>query len=455
MKIVLIGAGSAQFGCGMLEDIFQSPVLVGTEVALLDIDGQAVQQVYEKAVGFIEQHNLDFSISAGTDRLQALKGADFVIISIEVGNRFELWDQDWNIPLHYGIPQVYGENGGPGGLFHALRITPPILDICEDVSRLCPEAFVFCYSNPMTAITTTVLRKFPELKFVGLCHEIASLDRYLPVILGEDLDNIHYRAAGLNHFSVLLEARMKNSGEDVYPEILRLAPEFFEKEPGYSDMLHYTKRTGIIPDSEGAKERFQLEAPRSMREWSDRRLFKMILERFNLLPITSDSHLGEYIPWAHEVADNQGIADFYQFYRFALGNRSPKINQRTNGAHERAVPIIEAIISDLGTEEGAVNIMNKGYIPDLPSSIAVEVPAIVSKRGLEGIAFPDYPKGFCALLRNYTGVYDLTAEAILLKSKDLVIQALLVNPIMTNVGKLPELVEVMIDRQMSWLSYLR
>ena len=192
-----------------------------------------------------------------------------------------------------------------------------------------------------------------------------------------------------------------------------------------------------------------------MREWSYRRLIKTILERFKLLPITADSHLGEYIPWAHEVADHKGIADFYQFYRFSLGNRSPKIDLRTNGAHERAVPIIEAIISDLGTEEGAVNIMNKGYIPDLPSSIAVEVPAIVSKKSLEGITFPDYPKGFCALLRNYTGVYDLTAEAILNRSKDLVIQALLVNPIMANVEKLPELVEVMIDRQTTWLSYLR
>ena len=97
------------------------------------------------------------------------------------------------------------------------------------------------------------------MKFVGLCHEIASLDRYLPVILGEDLDNIHYRAAGLNHFSVLLEARMKDSGEDVYPEILRLAPEFFEKEPGYSDMLQYTKELGSSPILKGLKSASSLK----------------------------------------------------------------------------------------------------------------------------------------------------------------------------------------------------
>jgi len=87
--------------------------------------------------------------------------------------------------------------------------------------------------------------------------------------------------------------------------------------------------------------------------------------------------------------------------------------------------------------------------------VAVEVPAHVWRKGLEGIAFPDYPKGFAALLRNYTGVYDLTAEAILQKSKDLAIQALLVNPVVTACARVPELVDVMIERQAQWLGYLK
>ena len=54
--------------------------------------------------------------SATTDREEAFQGADYLIISIEVGDRFELWEQDWRIPQQYGVQQVYGENGGPGGL---------------------------------------------------------------------------------------------------------------------------------------------------------------------------------------------------------------------------------------------------------------------------------------------------------------------------------------------------
>ena len=110
-----------------------------------------------------------------------------MISSIEVGNRFELWEQDWRIPQQYGVRQVYGENGGPGGLFHSLRIIPPILEICADVMKICPEATVFNFSNPMSRICTTVTRAFPDLKFIGLCHEIASLRNYLPTNSGRAL----------------------------------------------------------------------------------------------------------------------------------------------------------------------------------------------------------------------------------------------------------------------------
>ncbi len=451
MKIVLIGAGSAQFGLGSLGEIMQSRVLSGAEIALVDIDAAALSRVHDSAKAFIEEKGLPFTVSAATDRKEALRGADFVIISIEVGKRFELWDEDWGIPLQYGIRQVYGENGGPGGLFHALRIAPVIVEICDDVVRLCPDAFVFSYSNPMTAITTTVLRKYPKLKFVGLCHEIGSLQRYLPPMLGLPIEKLRYRAAGLNHFSVLLEASYAEGGEDAYADILAKAPAFFEREIGYSDVWDYARRTGELPRTEGAAERYAIDRERSSRPWSDRSLFRQILERFSLLPITVDSHLGEYIAWAYGAADHKGILDFYAFYKTMLCGSRTEIEL---SLRERVVPIMEGILEDSGYEEGAVNILNAGYIPGLPHDIAVEVPATVGARGLSGISFPAYPKGFCALLRNYCGVYDMTAEAALTGRRDYVVQALLVSPIAVEVSRVDELVDLMRERQRPWLDYI-
>jgi alpha-galactosidase len=451
VKIVLIGAGSAQFGLGTLGEIMQSKTLSGSEIALVDIDARALERVSRRAREFVTAKGLPFKISASTDRKEVLAGADFVLISIEVGNRFELWDQDWGIPLQYGIRQVYGENGGPGGLFHALRITPVIVEICDDIVRLCPDAFVFSYSNPMTAITTTVLRKHPRLKFIGLCHEIASLRRCLPAILGTPFENLTCRAAGLNHFSVLLEARYADTGGDAYPDILAKAPAFFEREIGYSDIWEYANRTGKILWTEGERQQFGIDRAGSARPWSDRRLFREILTRFSLLPITVDSHLGEYVSWAYDAADHKGILDFYALYKMMLREEKTEIELKLR---ERVVPIMEGIVRNSGYEEEAVNILNEGLIPDLPSFITVEVPALVKATGLAGIAFPSYPKGFCGLLRNYCGVYDMTAEAVLTGRRDYVVQALLVNPVVDRCARVDELVDIMRERQRPWLDYI-
>lgn len=115
--IVLIGAGSAQFGYGTIGDILQSKVLEGSHIVLHDINPNTLAVVEKTGRAFIEEHKLPFTISATTNRVEALQGADFIIISIEVGDRFVLWEQDWRIPQQYGVRQVYGENGGPGGLF--------------------------------------------------------------------------------------------------------------------------------------------------------------------------------------------------------------------------------------------------------------------------------------------------------------------------------------------------
>jgi alpha-galactosidase len=304
----------------------------------------------------------------------------------------------------------------------------------------------------MTAICTTGARAFPDLKFTGLCHEIASLPRYLPAILGTTYENLDLVAGGLNHFSVLLKASYRDSGRDAYPDILAKAPAFFEKEPGYSDLWAWLRKTGATRRTEGTLERFAQEVGRSSKPWADRGLFRVILERFHLLPITWDSHFGEYIGWAHDVSDHRGIKDFYDLYRNMLATVEPKIELKV---HERIAPIIEGIVTGSGQREEAVNVRNGALAPELPEWVAVEVPARIDAGGVRGEKLPPLPAGYAALLRSYTGVYDLTAEAVLHRSRDLAVQALLVNPVMNKARDAAELVDTMISLQPRWLGYLR
>jgi alpha-galactosidase len=419
----------------------------GSHITLLDINPATVQKVAKVGQTFIEEHKLPFTLSATTSREEALQDADFCVISIEIGDRFALWEQDWRVGQQYGIRQVYGENGGPGGLFHSLRILPPILDICDDIMKICPEAYVFNFSNPMSRICTTVQRKYPELKLIGLCHEIASLRYHLPHILGVPYDKLKTRAGGLNHFSILLEATYLDTGLDAYPDIRAKAPAYFANLPSLSDEFKYFKETGKRPESPEDMANVTATEP-----WSERGLFKIILEDFGYLPITTDSHFGEYVQWAYEVVDHKGILDFYNFYKMWLAHAESKIELKLT---ERIVPIIEGILEDSGYEEAAVNIPNAGFIDNLPPWLAVEVPATVDKTGVHGVQLGELPKGFAGLLYNQIAVHDMTAEAVLTGSKAAVVQALLVDPIVDKYAAVKDLVDTMLELQADYLGYLK
>jgi alpha-galactosidase len=445
-RIVLIGAGSAQFGYGTIGDILQSKVLEGSEIVLHDINPTTLAVVEANGRAFIEAHKLPFTISATTNRTEAFTGADFLIISIEVGNRFDLWEQDWRIPQQYGVQQVYGENGGPGGLFHAMRIVPPILEICAAILEICPEATVFNFSNPMSRICTTVHRAFPQLKFIGMCHEIGSLRNFLPRILGVPYEELEVRAGGLNHFSVVLSAKYKASGLDAYADIRAKAPLFFGNMPSMNTIHKYFKETGQWPQKPEDFASVETEA------WPERRVFQVILEKFGLMPITSDSHFGEYIPWAFDVTDHKGILDFYRFYKEYLSHIQPKIELRLG---ERIIPIIEGILTNSGYVEEAVNVPNNGLFKNLPDWIVVEVPAIVDQEGVHGFLPGELPRGFAGLLLNQVAVHDLTAEAIIHQSKAAALQALLVDPVVHQYQGVEAMLDTMIEYQRQWLGYLK
>jgi alpha-galactosidase len=443
-KIVLIGAGSAMFGLRTLGSILKSAPLEGSTIALHDINLQALQRVERVARRYVEEKQLPYTLSATTSLREALQGATFCIIAIEVGNRFELWEQDWRIPQQYGFRQIYGENGGPGGLFHALRIIPPILEICDAIAAICPEAYVFSLSNPMSRICLTVKRKHPDLHFIGLCHEIGSLVEHLPRILETPLSNLSFRAGGLNHFSVLLKVTYKDTGTDAYPDVRKKAPAYFANLPPL---------TQVLAEMYGGKAP---EFPEE-RAWSDRRLFKVILERFGYLPVTDDSHFGEYIQWAYEIADHRAILEFYNWYKGWASElvEVSELEALLEAGHWGTVPMMESIVTDSAYEEMAVNIPNRGLINNLPEDLVVEVPARVDGGGVQGVKLGALPKGIAGLMRNQVAAMDLTAEAALAGSRELALQALLVDPVVDSVERAEGLLDTMLERQKTYLGYIR
>ena len=170
-KIVVIGAGSASFGLNTLAKLMMSDLLRGSELALVDMNSEALSLVGRLADRLNQEWRSRMVLTEHTHHQTALEGADFVVVSIEVPPREKFWRMDFEIPLKFGVRQPYAENGGPGGFAHAARNVGPLLEIAHDMEKLCPDAWMINFSNPMIRLCDAVNR-FSRIKVVGLCHQI-------------------------------------------------------------------------------------------------------------------------------------------------------------------------------------------------------------------------------------------------------------------------------------------
>lgn len=403
-KIVLIGAGSLQFGLGTVGNILESKVLERATICLHDINAENLALTNKVCELAIDKRKLDFTLEHTINRQEALKNANFVINAIEIPPRFKLLDMDYRIPQDFGCKQIAGECGGPGALFHSIRVIPPILDICEDIQKICPNTYFINFSNPMSHICLAIRRKYPSLKFVGLCHEYEHFIVLISKMLGTPLSNLEITGYGLNHFGNLMEIKYRDSGKDAYPEVRKKGPEFLRTLVAYDGF----------------------------------KLIAFLLETYGYCPYTTDTHYGEFLPWAWEYADIPAARHFQRTYEEYLNFGLKKIKrliERGKGDifvkpdEERAISIIEGIITNSNYIESSVNIPNDGIISNLPKDSVVECPAIINKNGIKGIKLGEYPKGIAALLRSQISVQDLVVEAILKKSRDIALQALLADPV--------------------------
>jgi alpha-galactosidase len=413
VRIVLIGAASASFGPAMIADAVLTPELCGSTLALVDIDAERLETMAAYARKLNEAAGTGLVIEHTTERREALPGADFVITAVAI-RRNDLWKLDFQIPHKHGIKQVLGENGGPGGLSHALRNIPVILEIAHDMETLCPDAWLLNFSNPESRIALA-LDRYTDIRYAGLCHGIGMGYESVGRITGIPADDLVGIAAGLNHFCWFLDLRRKSTREDVYP-LLR------EKDTTY-DPEYYPLT---------------------------RRMFRT----YGLYPHPSDDHIGEYLSFAwedcglhgydFEGADRGREASWERIERIAAGAEVVPLPEkrvedgRVTWAHDRACihrsgefafPIIVAMTENRHQFIEAVNIRNDGAIANLPPWAVVEVPAVAGADGLRAVQVGELPDGIAALLNTQVHVQDLVVEAAVHGSRDLALQALLADPV--------------------------
>lgn len=409
--IVIIGAGSVSFGPSILGDLFAAAeALRESALWLVDRNPQTLELMARYAEKVNQALGAPFEIRATTNRREALPGAAFVIVSVAV-DRIETWKLDWQIPLRHGVRHVLGENGGPGGLSHALRSIPLVLEIARDVEQLAPDALVLNFTNPMSRVCMA-LDRYTRVRFVGLCHQIAEGYRLVNRALNlvpetgrreADVRAIQQRvrltAAGLNHFSFILDVRDAQTGADLYPllrERLRHMPPDFEL------------------------------------------MSRRLMDAFGLFCASGDQHAGEYVGFAAETLPLTGF-DFAAYERWGQ-QRMDRLRQIVESPHppdlvevaapslERAVPIIQAVLSNANQYEEALNLRNDGCIRNLPDEAIVEVPGLVNAGGIRGVHVGALPEGLASIMRREIDIQALVVQAAVRGDRNAALQALLLDP---------------------------
>ena len=228
-KVTLVGAGSAVFARQIITDILAVEGLDRGIFALVDIDPVRLDLARRIAERLIELTGKDWTVEASTERLDVLKGTDYVVNSIEVAGLQNV-RHDYDIPIKYGVDQCIGDTIGPGGIFKALRTGPAWLEIVADVERLAPSAVVLNYTNPMSILTLAASRS-SGLSVVGLCHSVQATSRLLAEFLDVPYDDLTWRCAGINHNAWF--TTLERHGKDLYPQLRERAsqPEIYERDP--------------------------------------------------------------------------------------------------------------------------------------------------------------------------------------------------------------------------------
>lgn len=426
VKIVIVGVGSASFGPKTLGDVFARPQLAGSELWLVDIKEEALQPMGLLAEKMNQEWDSGLTVHCSTELEEALPGADYVVSMLE-SSRDKLWQLDMQIPHKYGVMQVLGENGGPGGLSHTLRTAPLVLNVAKQMEKHCPQAWLLNYTNPVPRICRAI-KKYSTIRAIGFCHGVGSTIQTIAQILDLEAETLDVKVAGLNHFHWVLDVRHKDSGEDLY-DLLRQREQDFE--------------------------------PDQQHLWSD------LFRRFAYFPFPSDDHIGEYLPFMH-------VREFkpWEKYRHdhwllhwdgedrrqtmwddinAMISGEKSLDALRGGSGERAIPTLLALRDNLNSYELALNIPNKGYISNLPEDCIVEVPSFVSGFGVDGFSVGALPTSIAGLCNSQVYVAELAVDAAITGQRNTALQALLADPVINDIEVAEKILDEYLTVHAQWL----
>jgi alpha-galactosidase len=403
-KVAFIGAGSMNFSKKLVSDLLSFPELRDTDFSLMDIDEDRLEITERAAERMIEKVEGDATVTATTDRREALADADYVLNMINVGGT-EPFENEIRIPESYGVEQAIGDTIGPGGVFRAQRTIPVMLDIAKDMEEVCPDALLLNYTNPMAMVCWAV-QEATDVDVVGLCHSVQHTISAISTYVDLPENELEYWVAGINHVAWVLE--IEHEGQNVYPMLLEAMkdPEVYR---------HDTVRFDV-------------------------------LDRFGAFCTESSHHLSEYVPWFRTDQDvieekhaNGGVhwmptASYLEDWlerdqKWSDQDHFSEEELAIERSEEYGSRIIHSIETDTQRRMN-INVDNADdYITNLPSQACVEVPCLVDGTGIRPCSVGDLPSQLAAIDRSNIHVQEQGVQAAVEGDLDALHRAIALDPL--------------------------
>ncbi len=446
-KVVVIGAGSYFFGKPVIYNMVNSEVLRTGTLALVDTNPEVLDTMTKLAHRAKEYAGCELEITGSTNRTDVLKDADFVVLSFSFRNA-HYREIDTRIALKYGVTMCSSDTIGPGGIFRAMREMPEVLRIADDVRRLAPKAWMINFINPTSVLGIGLMRHASDIRSFALCdgnhepyntltfmHRLGILSRDITTIPPEVNEKYKMTIAGINHCTWLYECSY--DGVNYMPKLREWFAEEARKE--------YEKRP-----SDKAKPRLNMN------------YMVELMDIYGAAP-TAVSHTKEYVPFYQgygvSPATPEPIIPFDAYNRAEematawaatekLANGETPIEDfaQPGKRGDHATDIIESMWGNLG-KKFFINSANSGAVPNLPNDAFLELRCELDMNGPRPLPVAPMPRGILGLTHQVLDTHELTVEAIVNCDRKKLLQAMVTDPLVNNIGDAKMIIKELLEAE--------
>jgi 6-phospho-beta-glucosidase len=406
IKLVYLGGGSTRAAGTMASFMHHGEDFDGSEVVLVDLDPDRLELIRTLAQKLARSRGLDIEVTATTDRLAALDSCDAVLSSFRPGG-FAARVHDERIPLDHGA--IGQETQGAGGFFMALRAVNVLEEVCAEMERVCPDAWIFNYTNPVNIVAEAITHNSP-IRVVSLCEGPLYFTSEIAKSAGLDPQRLTSTMVGLNHGCWSVETSY--DGADVIPlleEAWERLRDDWSLEPKQRRQLQLAATMGSIPADYFEYYYFRDE----------------VLAELRAKPTTRAEDILSWAPgyWRHYEEQAQ------------LDEPTLDPNRSRGGIHELelAIDVMDAIYNDKD-EVHPVNLPNEGgALPGFPDDLVVEVKGRCTAAGIELVPSPPLPQHVRGLVEMLGEYQALAGQAAWSGDRKDAVRALAANPLVLNV----------------------